>query len=266
MTNKPSIDKSWTEPNSSFNAKYPYNKVTMSESGHSFEMDDTPGAERIRLQHRSGTFFEMYPDGQEVHKIFGDGYEITANNRYVKISGTCNITIEGDALMHVYGDSHSVIEKNSYQIINGESELNVNGRSQIHCNGDVDVTAYGTDSDINLNPSGAVNINGTLNVTGEINSSASINAKYNVNAGYKHFAIGGLETIGGLNVGLSNPGSAIPPGIITATNLVTSPVVQGQMVMDHGGPMDLIRVIFNVHTHPDPQGGSTGVAIPQMII
>ena len=57
----------WTEPESAANADnqpvYPYNDVTQTESGHFMEMDDTPGAERIRLQHRTGTFTEIQADG-----------------------------------------------------------------------------------------------------------------------------------------------------------------------------------------------------------
>ncbi len=44
----------WQEPESQspeFPALYPYNRVTQTESGHKFEMDDTPSRERIRLQH-----------------------------------------------------------------------------------------------------------------------------------------------------------------------------------------------------------------------
>ena len=40
---------------------YPFNKVTQTESGHVFEVDDTMGAERISTYHRSGTFQEITP-------------------------------------------------------------------------------------------------------------------------------------------------------------------------------------------------------------
>jgi hypothetical protein len=45
-------------------------------------MDDTPTRERIRLQHgKSLTFIEMHPNGDQVHKVFGDDYEITIKNK-----------------------------------------------------------------------------------------------------------------------------------------------------------------------------------------
>ena len=47
------------EPGSAYNAKYPYNKVIRTESGHVIELDDTPNFERIHLYHKSGTYIEI---------------------------------------------------------------------------------------------------------------------------------------------------------------------------------------------------------------
>jgi hypothetical protein len=101
------LDSSWTEPvivDSKNPPAYPYNQVQQSESGHSIEMDDTPSRERLRLQHRSGTFTEMQPNGDEVHKIYGDGYEIIYGNKNVQINGQCNITIYGACVVHFSTD------------------------------------------------------------------------------------------------------------------------------------------------------------------
>ena len=80
---KPGPDYSWTEPASDWYSIPPLNKVIGSETGHSIELDDTPGAERVRIQHRSGTFTEIQSNGQEIHKVFGDNYEIIAANNNV---------------------------------------------------------------------------------------------------------------------------------------------------------------------------------------
>jgi len=64
------------EPGSAFNAKYPYNKVTQTESGHVIEIDDTPNFERLHTFHRSGTYSEIDHTGQRVNKIVGDDFEI----------------------------------------------------------------------------------------------------------------------------------------------------------------------------------------------
>ena len=78
----------WDEPRSAFNASYPFNQVYETKNGHVQEFDDTPGAERIRTQHRAGTFTEWQPDGTEVHKIVGNGYRIVAQDDNVIIQGT----------------------------------------------------------------------------------------------------------------------------------------------------------------------------------
>ena len=105
---QPKFFTGWTEPESAANTDYPpqapYNTITATESGHTFELDDTKGRERVRLAHRSGTFIEMHPNGDEVHKIYGKGYEITIKDKNVLVEGNCNITINGDANINVKGD------------------------------------------------------------------------------------------------------------------------------------------------------------------
>ena len=133
---------------------YPYNHVRMSESGHLEEWDDTESAERMHRYHKKGTFEEIQPDGTKVTKIVGNEYEITLGYKDVLISGTCNVTIEGDCRLlyqsslvqevygdyhlHVHGDKRTKIHGNEITevladrkiVINGEDDLNV-GKNQI---------------------------------------------------------------------------------------------------------------------------------------
>jgi len=111
-----------SQPKSEFNARYPHNQVYQSESGHMQEFDDTPGAERISLQHRSGTFTETGPDGSQVTRIVGHSYTIIDRHGTISIEGkanvhvggTCNIYVGNDANISVGGktriDSHGKIE------------------------------------------------------------------------------------------------------------------------------------------------------------
>lgn len=52
-----SLDLSYIDP------AYPNNHVIRTRSGHVIEYDDTSGAERISLLHRSGAFIELTPAG-----------------------------------------------------------------------------------------------------------------------------------------------------------------------------------------------------------
>ena len=49
---------------------YPYNQTWDSEGAHSIQLDDTPGRERVRIQHgKSRNFIEMHPNGNQVIKV-----------------------------------------------------------------------------------------------------------------------------------------------------------------------------------------------------
>lgn len=84
---------SWTEPPSPYAAEYPKNHVTESESGHVIEIDDTPGAERLHTYHKAGTFTEVHPLGSEVHKVVGNAWDITLNDKMVYIRGNSTTTV-----------------------------------------------------------------------------------------------------------------------------------------------------------------------------
>jgi len=98
------VNSTWSEPETKYGTVYPYNDVKETESGHIMEFDDTPGKERIQIAHRSGTFTEMYPDGDKVEKITKDNYTIVMKDNHVYIMGKCYVTIQGDAELYVQGD------------------------------------------------------------------------------------------------------------------------------------------------------------------
>lgn len=85
----------WSEPPTPYAAQYPYNRVMETESGHILEFDDTPGAERIHIYHRSGTSEEVHPDGTKVTRINKEAYEIVLSDKNVYIKGDLNITTLG---------------------------------------------------------------------------------------------------------------------------------------------------------------------------
>ena len=98
-------------------AAYPYNHVFESESGHIREIDDSPGAERLLTQHKSGTFEEIHPDGTKMVKVIGDNFEIIAGNSNVLISGNVNLTTVGTVRELIKGDYHLEVEGNYTQKI-----------------------------------------------------------------------------------------------------------------------------------------------------
>lgn len=115
------------EPPSSFSAKYPFNHVFESESGHVQEIDDTPGHERIHLYHRKGTFFEMDPNGSMVTHIVGDNYHIMDRNGCIYIAGECNITVGGKTNILCEADADIQVQGNTDMVVGGNFNLGVHG-------------------------------------------------------------------------------------------------------------------------------------------
>jgi hypothetical protein len=92
------------EPNSFYNAKYPYNNVYESESGHALEFDDTKGAERIHLYHRSGSYVEWAPNGDRTERVEKDKFAVVVGNESVYIKGDVKVYVDGNVSMEIGGN------------------------------------------------------------------------------------------------------------------------------------------------------------------
>ena len=90
---------------------YPFNKTLKTESGHLLELDDTVGAERIAVAHRSGTFHSIEPDGSQMTRIVNDQYTVICIDNEVLIGGKVNVVIMGDATLDIGGDAKITVEK-----------------------------------------------------------------------------------------------------------------------------------------------------------
>ena len=85
------------EPDSTYKAKYPLNKVMRTSAGHTVEYDDTPGAERIHIYHGSGSYIEMTSDGSVVSKTLGNDTHVTVKDNTIFIEGKSTIIVKGEA-------------------------------------------------------------------------------------------------------------------------------------------------------------------------
>ena len=83
------------DANPKADANYPTNKVYETETGHYKEYDDTPGAERIKEAHTSGTFYEMQTDGSMVTEIVKDNYRVVAGDDKLHVTGNVTIIVDG---------------------------------------------------------------------------------------------------------------------------------------------------------------------------
>jgi len=261
------------EPPSPYAAVYPYNNVTQTESGHFQEWDDTPGAERVRTQHRVGTFVEWHPDGTEVHKIYGNGYRIVLQDDNVIIKGTCNVMIEGNAEVTIQGDSITNIQGNQQTVVEGDYDLLVKGALTVNSSREINLNSPSSLGAIYMQAGTRVVVDSDLAVHGEVLSD-SVHAENSISAGCGIHAgvpgsknpVAGISTLGGVNVGIPGPTA---PGIVNATVQVVAPLITGTtmvfgaVLMDPKGGAPAIRSLYNSHKHPSTKP-FTGRPLPIM--
>jgi len=128
-------------PQSKFSAVYPMNHVMETESGHYKEYDDTPDAERIKEFHRSGTMYEVYPDGDKVTKVVKDNYTLVASNDSLHVKGNVTIFVDGNTNVTVDGDTNLTVA--------GTTTVDTpttNWTGNINLTGDLDITGKSTAS------------------------------------------------------------------------------------------------------------------------
>jgi lysozyme len=124
--------RSWNQSPIPYNAKYPFDHVYMSESGHIMEFDDTKNSERYHLYHKSGTWEEIDANGTKVNRIVGDKYEILERNGHVLIKGSADLTIRGD---------HNVKIENALRVdISGVTTINVFNDVSMNVSGKMDLS------------------------------------------------------------------------------------------------------------------------------
>lgn len=270
MATAPDSYIGWTQPESAANTEaqpeYPFNNMFQSDSGHTFEMDDTKDRERIRLNHRAGTFIEMAPNGDMVQSIQGDGYEIIAKDKRVLVKGTCFLTVEGDCNLHVMGDKIEYVEGNYEQHVKGDYTRVVEGLSNITSVGDMQLKA-GTHvgGSLMITTGGNIMLNSSVHVKNELTalkmySETRVDAGYGISAGPAGF----VTTSGGVAVGLpvAVPTQVLVSGLINAGGPISS-AVSVNAPLGNFGFMDAIMMsdivnstVFDTHIHPTPKGPS----------
>jgi hypothetical protein len=109
-------------------SQYPYNHVHESESGHIHEIDDSPGAERLMTQHKSGTFEELHANGDKVVKVIGDNYEIIVGASNLFVNGNINITTNGTVRELITGDYHLEVGGDYTQKIGGNVRTKIGAK------------------------------------------------------------------------------------------------------------------------------------------
>lgn len=159
----------WDQSPVPYNAKYPFNKVTQTESGHVMELDDTPGSERVHWWHKAGSFFEWDANGTQVNRIVGDGFTVYERNGCIYVKGACNVSVDG--ALNVRTDNIMNLE------VSGAAKINIYNNATVNISGNCDL-AVGAElnakaAKVNLESTGQFNIKAGTGLNIESGSDAN---------------------------------------------------------------------------------------------
>ena len=139
-------EKGEYEPASPYDPTYPYNNVYETESGHVKEYDDTPSAERIKERHKSGTQYEIGPNGSKVERIIKDNYQLVAGNDTIEVKGSVKIIVSGDCKLSVAKDLTANVGGMLETVVAGNAIATIAGTTTVLNTGDMNLTVSGEDS------------------------------------------------------------------------------------------------------------------------
>jgi len=99
-----------TEPDPPTEGQYPFNRLYKSPSGHLVELDDTPQAERIRVYHRSGTYYEMNAAGTLVTKVVGKRSTYISEQDLLVIINDRQVLVQGNLREQINGETSRLMQ------------------------------------------------------------------------------------------------------------------------------------------------------------
>lgn len=241
------------EQSPAYNAKYPYNKVIESESGHVLELDDTTDFERVHLYHKNGSNIEMRPDGSVQQKIMKNGTRNIMGNDVKYVKGDSVYFIDGDLTYIVKGEINFIADKDISAL--SKKSISLTAKSSFNASATTFASVSGKISSSLGGMSAYTSVGGVLT---KISGQATLTCS-GATATYG----GGTTTVNGSVINLVNvPSTGVdgksnnPPAPDTNT-LGGQVSVQGGLV----GGMDGSSVVQNIQTQPLISSGSlyTGV-------
>ncbi len=190
VTLKEPLDPS--QPPDPYAAKYPYNHVFETATGHRIEVDDTPGAERVHIFHSSGSNTEFHPNGDHI--------TTTQKDEMVFVNGEC--------VRFVWNDDTAVIKGNMLEQVDGNREVNVAGEKQTSVKGNMAIIVSGNvDIKTKGNMNASVVGNVKLQTQGDAEVSANGNVKVNAGGNMTLQSSGNVSIISGGNIAITAAGT-----------------------------------------------------------
>ena len=101
---------------------YPYNQVARSITGHIYEVDDTPGNERVLIKHADGAGIELGVDGSVSISALGNKIECTGGDQHITIVGDAKLEYQGNVDMKVTGEFNLDCNEFNVNVKNNKTE------------------------------------------------------------------------------------------------------------------------------------------------
>ena len=137
---------------------FPFNQANETPSGHSFELDDTPGGERILVKHNTGAGVEMKADGSVVIvskanrvEVVGADHSVIVQGRGdVVYDGDMNLTVNGNYNLRVNGNYNIDVGANCNNSVHGSYITETGDAHSTVVRGNKDVKVYGDTVDFHV--------------------------------------------------------------------------------------------------------------------
>lgn len=209
----------WEQPPAPFSAKYPYNKVMETESGHIQEFDDTPGHERIHTYHRSGTFHEIDANGTQVNYIVGDNFVLMENNGCIHVSGECNLTVQGNTNVYCQTDANIQVAQNANLEVGNNLDIGVHNDFTMKVGGDYKLLVEGNVDIDALNLNAWVEDSVDMRVVGTYNVDANGSIDFYTEDALRMQSVTGHHVIDSTKVNIESSGTM---DILSGDNMAIS--------------------------------------------
>jgi len=130
---------------------YPFNQANETLTGHSFEMDDTPGNQRILIKHHTGAGVELKQDGSvlissrshQVQVVGADHELVVQGEGNLTYDGDLNLTVNGNYNMHVGGNYNVTVGANQNHSVHGTLITETGDTHSTIVRGNMDTKVWG---------------------------------------------------------------------------------------------------------------------------
>jgi len=102
---------------------YPFNQVSRSITGHVYEVDDTPGNERVLIKHADGAGIELGVDGSVSISALGNKIEVAGGDQHITIVGDAKLVYQGNVDMQVTGEFNIDCNEFNVNVKNNKTEV-----------------------------------------------------------------------------------------------------------------------------------------------